>query len=142
LNGANTFTGGITIKAGTLPRLASSATTLWDGTIILGDSAGGSAAAILRVGARSASSAAISITTPSSSRPTHGALEVNSASSAGATTLTGGVTGPNNFWINTSATGGGTITFSVNPINNAGTLTIGRIGHQYHISISGGSGRT
>jgi len=142
LNGANTFTGGTTVKAGILVVAGTVGNNaLGAGAITLGDSSGGSASATLRVGSTLGIVGTYVYNNPIVVAPnTTGLLDINSSSSAGSMTFTGGVTGANNFRINTTATGGGTLTFSTLPINNAGTLTVGGTTTNTNVTISGGIG--
>jgi autotransporter-associated beta strand protein len=143
LHGANTFTGGVTIRAGVVFGSGVIGNNAFGtGTITLGDSAGGSAAATLRVGSSLSIVGLYTYTNPIVlAANTTGLLEITTGSSSGAMTLTGGVTGPNNLRINSSGIGGGgTLSFSTNPINNSGTLTIGGTTNSTNLAINGGIG--
>lgn len=140
LNGANTFTGGVTIKAGTLTASGViNNNALGPGALTLGDSTG-NAPATLRVGGGLSVLGVYTYNNPIVLGTTTGLLDVTSVSSSGGATLTGGVTGPNHFRINATNSGGGTLTFSTNPINNSGTLTIGGSTVNTNIVIGGGIG--
>ncbi|QYM79172.1 autotransporter-associated beta strand repeat-containing protein [Horticoccus luteus] len=134
LSGANTFTGDLTIKSGTVSGLTS-ASALGAGKVTIGDSAG-SADAMLNGGlagtfanpitVAAGSTGTLSIANTANSTFS-GPITLNNhltlASGANrALTLSGGITGAGNIIVN----GGGTSssnTFSVNPVNNVGTIT-------------------
>lgn len=142
LNGANTLTGGITVKAGVLAASGPIGNNaLGSGTLTLGDSAGGSASATLRVGSTLSLVGAYVYSNAIVVAPnTTGILDINSSSSSGSMTFTGGISGANNLRINNTATGGGSLNFTTNPINHSGTLTIGGSTINTNIGISGGIG--
>ena len=142
LSGANTFTGGLTIKAGTVT-LSTSVNAAGTGTITIGDTSG-TADAILKNGytdfnsgnpianpitVASGSSGTMSITTTNDYNLTlSGAVTLNnnlllntSAGLMSIFTLTGGVTGTGNVTIsNNNAT---TIIISTSSLNHIGTIT-------------------
>lgn len=120
LSAANTFTGGMTIKGGTV-KVTSDNSAMGAGSVTLGDSAGGSAAVNLLVGSTGRTFSNAIILAPT----TTGLLTIGNTADIAATTFTGGVTGSNNLTINNdSATAGArTITFSTNQLNHAGTIT-------------------
>jgi fibronectin-binding autotransporter adhesin len=140
LHGANTFTGGVVIKAGTLSAAGVTGTNAFgSGTITLGDSAGGSANATLRVGTTVGVGGLYVYNNPIVlAANTTGILNVTTNSANGTYELTGGVTGNNNFSINPS--NGGQLSFSTNAINNSGTLLVNNTASSLAITISGGIG--
>ncbi len=115
LSGVNTYTGGTTLRAGTLTA-ATSAAALGTGAFTLGDTTG-SAAATLRASTTSLTYAnSIVLATG-----TTGTLSLGVTGTAISTTFSGGVTGTNNLNFLAAATTG-TITMS-GLINNTGTVT-------------------
>ncbi len=140
LHGANTFTGGVVIKEGTLSAAGVTGNNAFGtGTITLGDSAGGSSNATLRVGTSAGVVSSYVYNNPIVlASNTTGILNVSTNSTNGAYELTGGVTGNNNFSINPAS--GGTLVFSTNAINNSGTLLVSNAANFLSITISGGIG--
>jgi autotransporter-associated beta strand protein len=116
LNAANTFTGGVTVKEGTL--IIRAAGSLGTGSVVLGDTTGTSSATLLGANQFSYANAIVLATNASSGPLTIGNLYLGDASS---TVFTGGVTGTNNLFIAVNQSGG--IRFTTNAINNAGTIT-------------------
>ncbi|GEM_PF-3769849 len=138
LSGANTFTSGLTIKAGTVQAETSNSAFggSGTGTITIGDTSG-TANASLKGNTGTALTFANPITVVAGSS---GTLSITSANStadstfSGAITLnnnltisaiglvfTGGISGTGNLAINETSTG--TITLSTTSINNTGTIT-------------------
>ena len=118
LSGANTFTGGLTIKSGTVIA-TTSASALGAGAVTLGNSAGGNNAASLLIG-----TTGLTYSNPLVlAANTTGTLTLGNTSNIAATTFSGGVTGANNLTINNSSTGASTIAFSTVSVNNSGTIT-------------------
>ncbi|MCX6719769.1 MAG: autotransporter-associated beta strand repeat-containing protein, partial [Candidatus Staskawiczbacteria bacterium] len=116
LSGANTFTGGLTIKAG-IVQGKTSAAAFGNGIVTLGDTSG-SVAATLQAGTTGLTFGNRIVL----SNGTAGKLTIGNTGTAISTTFSGGVTGANNLTINSNATTG-TITFSTFPVNNIGTIT-------------------
>jgi fibronectin-binding autotransporter adhesin len=118
LSGANTFTGGLTIQAGTVTA-ATSAAALGAAAdaVTLGNTSGSSAATLL-----------VSTTGLTYANPIKlgaggaGTLTIGNTGTAISTTFSGGVTLANNLTISDSSTTGD-ITFSTGSINNTGTIT-------------------
>jgi autotransporter-associated beta strand protein len=141
LTGASTFTGGVTIKAGTLAA-GNSATALGDvgNVITLGDTAG-SADATLNFQSTQTYANAINVIAGSSGALTllggnattgaptlSGAITLNNnlfiakQGTTGAFTLSGGITGTGNVVIENMGTTG-TIALTTNAVNHTGSLT-------------------
>ena len=118
LSGVNTFTGGLTIKSGTVQANTSNkALGGATGTVTIGDTSG-SANATLLIGTTGLTfSNPIVLATGNT-----GTLTISNTGTAISTTFSGGVTGTNNLIINCNATTG-TITFSTASVNNSGTIT-------------------
>ncbi len=119
--GANTFTGGLFIKNGTVT--ASTVNTALGGatgtgTVTLGDTTGSNPATLL-VGTTGLNYANPIVL---ATNPSVGTLTLGNAGTAISTTFSGGVTGNNSFTINENATTG-TISFATGDINNAGAIT-------------------
>jgi autotransporter-associated beta strand protein len=124
--GANTFSGGVVIRKGTL-NFGNSANNLGTGTVTLGNGSGGSDAATLDVADNSNQSFANAIALASFTTGTLTfRLSEDSTSGSHSKTFTGGITGSNSLTIqNNGGTGAAadTLTFTTGAINNAGTLT-------------------
>ena len=142
LQGANTFSGGVTILSGTVDQKTSTA-ALGTGTLVIGGSGGVNPvfqtgvnnANAVQVNANTTGTSIIAVNGVGSGSVMSGAITLNSANlnvrtfSAGTTagvTLSGGVTGTGNLLINnisdgTAATG--KVTLSGSTINNIGTVT-------------------
>ena len=128
LSGANTFTGGLTIHAGTVTGSTSASAFGNSGTgaITLGDTSGSANATLL------VSTTGLNYANPVTlATGTSGTLTMGNTGTSISTTFSGGVTGTNNLTVNSNATNG-TITFSTADINNTGTVT----------NIGAGSGTT
>jgi len=121
LDGANTFTSGLTIDYGTVDGTVTNAFGgSGSGTVYLGNSAGGSSYATMYGGDTSGATFANPIVLASN---TTGTLTIENASNA-TTILTGGVTGANNLTIDDQDNGSNhAITISTGSINNTGTVT-------------------
>ena len=122
LSGVNTFDGGLTIKAGTVIATVSNKAlggTTGTGTVTLGDSAGGGAASLL-IGTTGLTYANPIVLATGATGP----LTIGNTNDI-SITLSGGVTGTNHLTIqNDSATAAArTIAFTLQPVNNAGTVT-------------------
>ncbi len=114
LSGVNTFTSGLTIKAGTVALTTSTSAGggSGTGTITIGDTSGSTAATLKGDGRTFANPIVLATGTT-------GTLTIQpSATSA---TFSGGVTGTNNLTLNGSSTF--TLTLSTASINNTGTVT-------------------
>ena len=131
LSAANTFTGGLIIKSGTV--IGKTSTSAFGGsgtgTITIGNSAGGSDDATLR--GDSSSTFANPILLASNAT---GTLTVGTFSNV-APTFSGGVTGNNNLTIDNMSTGGNILTFSAATINNVGTVTNASTGSNAPVAI-------
>ncbi len=145
LQGANTFSGGVTIKNGTVDSKTST-TTLGTGTVVMGGT--GSTGAVFhtgvnnsnafRIDAPDSGTAIIGANGTGSGFTLSGGITLNGANlnvrtfNAGTTAqaiLTGGVTGTGNLLLNNQSTTTGKVTLSgANPINNAGTITSQGVG--------------
>jgi filamentous hemagglutinin family protein len=115
---ANTFSGGTTIKAGSVIGTAASPTVFGTGSVTLGDSTGGANAASLLVQSNGQNIANPIVLAPN----TTGTLTIGNAGAANSTTFSGGVTGSNDLTIASAATTG-TITLAASAVNNAGAVT-------------------
>ena len=127
LSNVNTFTGGLTIKSGTLTVASSSSALGGSGTgaVTLGDTSGTNSASLI-VSAASLGTIANPITLATNA--TSGPLTIGTGGNPPVSiTFSGGVTGTNNFTIYENG-GTGTITFSGGSINNTGTVTNSGIG--------------
>ena len=124
LSGSSSFSGGVTIRAGTvnLPQLNDNWTPLGTGAVTLGDAAGGSSNASLTYdGAFQSSVLSGSYTNNIVLAPnTTGTLTIRGAGTNCKATLAGNVTGTNNLTINS---GNGVTTFN-HAINNTGNVTV------------------
>jgi len=136
LSGANTFTCNPFVKAGTLSGTTASAFGSTNNVVILGDSSGtnnvtlslGAAAPPLSnsVSVASGNTGIATIVDPGYTWNFLGAVTLNShdltlsSTGAGVFTFSGGVTGTGNLAINDAS---GTMAFSVNSLNNVGTIT-------------------
>lgn len=123
LSGVNTFDGGLTIKAGTVIATVSNKAlggTTGTGTVTLGDAAGGGAASLL-IGTTGLTYANPIVLATGATGP----LIIGNSADIAAMTFSGGVTGVNHLTIqNDSATAAArTIAFTLQPVNNAGTVT-------------------
>lgn len=130
LRGVNTFTGGVTIKAGTVTAAGVDGNTaaLGTGTVTLGDSAGGANDARLTIGNTSAAGQSYTLGNAIVLAPTTtGTLSVGTDNANNTVVMTGGVTGTNNFFIN--QINSSVISFTTNPINNNGNVTINLSGN-------------
>ena len=135
LTGVNTFSGGVTVKAGTVSG-STSASAFGTGTITLGDAAVSSNATLLGsaltftnpITVASVSSGTLTIgNSGNSSAVFSGAVTLNNnltltGSGTGSVKLSGGVTGTGNITLNITGAGNTTF-FDTNPVNNVGTIT-------------------
>ncbi|PJI76626.1 autotransporter-like protein, partial [Polynucleobacter brandtiae] len=117
LSGANTYSGGTTIKAGTIVGTSAAANAFGTSTITLGDITGSANASVLIGRTGLTYTNAIVLATG-----TTGTLTLGNTGTAISTIFTGGVTGANNLTINANATTG-TITFNIGALNNIGTVS-------------------
>ena len=142
LQGANTFSGGVTILSGTVDQKTST-TALGTGTLVIGGAGGVSPvfqtgvnnSNAVQVNANTTGTSIIAANGTGSGTVMSGAITLNSANlnvrtfSAGTTagvTLSGGVTGTGNLLINNLSNGTaatGKVTLSGATINNSGTVT-------------------
>lgn len=113
---ANSFTGGVIIKAGTILTNNGNVSSLGTNAITLGDTSGSADARLQLGGTIGTYSNVITLATG-----TTGVLSIGSQNTSTALFLTGGVTGANNLVLGNS--GAATLTFTTAAINNAGTLT-------------------
>ncbi len=136
LSGLNTFSGGVTVKSGTV--VVSNASGMGTGTLTLGDAAGSANASLLLGPSNLTATNPITVAAGSSGTLTLGNSANASAVFSGAVTLsnnltltgggtgsvklTGGVTGTGNITLNITGAGNDTF-FTTNPVNNAGTIT-------------------
>lgn len=127
LSGANTFTG-LLVKRGTVG-LGTNNAAAGTGTITLGENLSAAVASLISTSTGRTFVNPIVLTTGAT-----GTLTVAGGSGLAATTYGGGVSGTNNL---TLASNGTALTFSTNPINNVGTVTILGSGST---TISGGVG--
>ena len=135
LSGANTFSGGIQVKAGTLAALTNTGGSAFRaGTVTLGDTAPDALGVTLNLGGTQGTyNNAIVLNSG-----TTGAINLTSANLvANSIVLSGGITGTNNFNIN--GTVSATWTFNSGAINNSGTVTNSSSGTGA-VTISGGIG--
>jgi len=144
LTGSNTFTGGLTIKAGTMIG-STSASAFGNGNITLGDTSGNSNATL----STSATSGLIYTNAITVAGGNTGVATIGSSSQGGFSgaitlsnhdlsvapgtayglTLSGGITGTGNLTINSTTNGGGFVSFTTAPVDIVGTIT--------HISTTG-----
>ena len=136
--------GAITIKAGEL--LGGSSPTqnpFGTATITLGDSAADASNAILATNGTGGTGIGA---VPGYSNPivlasgTTGTLTIETINSGTPQTFSGGVTGANSFTITDTVAGTAAITFSTNPINNSGAITVAGTTDTAAVTISGGVG--
>ena len=114
----NTFTGGMTIKAGIVS--LTGASSAGSNVITLGDSSGSTAATLSSGGV---GGGAVSYANAIILGASTGVLTIGSTT-GGAVTFTGGVTGTNNLILaQSSNNAAGSITFSTGSLNNVGTIT-------------------
>ncbi len=131
LYGANTFGGGLTVKAGTVYGWSSYKALggSGSGTVTLGDSASNNSAVTLKGDGRSWANPIVLADIANAT----GTLTV---AGANGTTFTGGVTGTNNLAL--GGQGSSAYSFATNPINNSGTIT--NVNSGASTTISGGVG--
>jgi autotransporter-associated beta strand protein len=149
LSGANTFTGGLTIKAGTVIGLtnASAFGGSGTGTITIGDTSGAADATLTAsslntdfanpIIVASGSSGTLTITALNYPNFT-GAITLNnnltvsySASATNMITISGGITGTGNLIIQGDANSNHQIVIQTNPVNITGTITNSGTGSGY-----------
>ncbi len=119
LSAANTFTGGLVIKQGTLTG-TSNAAAFGAGTVTLGATTGSAAATLSSTTNATTYANAIVL----AANPSAGVLTIQNAGVTTSTVIyTGGVTGANNLTLANNAGTTGTMTFSTTALNNAGTIT-------------------
>ncbi len=116
LSAANTFSGGTTVKAGTIR--VSNVSAFGTGAITLGDTSGSQSASIFHNIAGTNPTIANAIVLASGNT---GTLTVGTVNTGTAAFYSGGITGTNNVTL--AATNAASVTFSTNSINNAGTVT-------------------
>jgi autotransporter-associated beta strand protein len=126
LSGANTFTGGLTIKNGTIiagtvnTALGASSAGVANGlsSVTLGDTSGTNSASLL------VSTTALNFANPIvlATNATSGPLSLGNTGTAISTTFSGGVTGSNDLTIISNATTG-TVSLTTAAINNVGNVT-------------------
>jgi len=131
LTGNNSFTSGLTIKAGTVTGTTSTG-AFGAGNVTLGDSAGGSNnATLLGVGLTFANPIILASTTT-------GTLTL-AANNSGSVVFSGGITGTNNLTLD-GGTGNKSVTLSTASVNNAGIITNSSAAGTGTSTISGGVG--
>jgi autotransporter-associated beta strand protein len=158
LSGANTFTGGITVKSG-IVRFATLGTSVGGSgnTMTLGNTSGSDAATLqfqtsvtydpvpITVAAGSSGTLTISGSTTTGAPVITGAVTLNNNLTVGNTitgvttgtlTLQGGMTGTGNLTISSAATSAGVITFSTNPVNIVGSITNSSVGATGAVTFS------
>jgi fibronectin-binding autotransporter adhesin len=126
LRGANTFTGGVTIQAGVLNAAGfdGNLAALGTGPVTLGNAAGGTDNATLRIGGSVTMNTNYTVSNPIVLAPnTTGTLSVTHNVNNTVVNITGGVTGNNNFVINANNQSS-PVGYITNPINNNGNVAI------------------
>ena len=118
LSAVNTFSGNLTILAGTISGASSAASPYGAGSVVLGDASGGANDAKLAWSGANALTIANPIILAST---TTGVLTIENSINL-TTTFSGGITGSNSLVIKNQSTGRG-LTFSTGTINNTGTVT-------------------
>jgi autotransporter-associated beta strand protein len=131
ISGKNLSTGGLTVKAGTLVH-SDKDNALGNGSVTLGDSAGGANDATVLSGF-----SGYTISRPITLAPnTTGILTLGGGTGIAETTYSGGVLGSNNL---TLASNGTLLTMKTATINNTGTLTVKGAGNTDITSVIGGN---
>jgi autotransporter-associated beta strand protein len=116
---ANTFTGGVQIRSGTLFSNNGNAVSIPSAnTVTLGDTAANSLAARWQMGGTTATYANPIVLNSG----TTGLLSIGSQNSSTALTITGGITGNNNFAV-TNSGGAASVTIATGAVNNIGTFS-------------------
>ena len=133
-DGANTFGGGLTVKAGTV-QWASNNGALGSGTVTLGYSGGTEAVKLAYTSVKTGTPIASSPIVLASGHT--GTITIGTVAASGTSGYSGGVTGTNDLTI--AGSNGATLNFASQPINNTGTLTFTGTGTAV-TTITGGIG--
>ena len=129
LGNANTFTGGLTIKSGTVIGGAGSANAFGAGSITLGNTSGSANATLLGSGFTYTNAIALN-------SGNTGTLTIGNNNTYDSPNFAGAISGSNNLTINNTSPSGSNITLS-GGVNNTGTITNASTGTNASVTISG-----